>query len=130
MGEINNSPSFPPLSASADSLELTVEWLASRLTTTLYEEADDAATDTTEEQEADEGKVEGNEKEKSFTKIRSRPAENEDGDAGPDSAALLAERQKLVNWTGFCGRCNKIADTCYAYWNAGSLSVSLQPLIC
>jgi geranylgeranyl transferase type-1 subunit beta len=28
-----------------------------------------------------------------------------------------------LEWTGFNGRCNKIADTCYAFWVHGSLSV-------
>jgi prenyltransferase beta subunit len=33
-----------------------------------------------------------------------------------------------LEWTGFNGRCNKIADTCYAFWVHGSLSVSLLSL--
>lgn len=33
-----------------------------------------------------------------------------------------------INWTGFNGRCNKIADTCYAFWVHGSLSVRLSLL--
>ena len=28
-----------------------------------------------------------------------------------------------LNWTGFNGRCNKIADTCYAFWVGGALAV-------
>lgn len=27
---------------------------------------------------------------------------------------------------GFCGRCGKIADTCYCFWNVGALAVSTQ----
>lgn len=30
-----------------------------------------------------------------------------------------------VQWAGFNGRANKVADTCYAFWVGGSLSVSL-----
>lgn len=26
-------------------------------------------------------------------------------------------------WTGYNGRCNKIADTCYAFWVGASLNV-------
>ena len=26
-------------------------------------------------------------------------------------------------WAGFNGRCNKLADTCYSFWTAGSLAV-------
>jgi geranylgeranyl transferase type-1 subunit beta len=33
-----------------------------------------------------------------------------------------------LEWTGFNGRCNKIADTCYAFWVHGSLSVRLSSL--
>lgn len=29
-----------------------------------------------------------------------------------------------LNWTGYNGRCNKIADTCYAFWVGASLDVS------
>lgn len=32
-----------------------------------------------------------------------------------------------LEWTGFNGRCNKIADTCYAFWVHGSLCVSIHP---
>lgn len=28
-----------------------------------------------------------------------------------------------LDWTGFNGRCNKIADTCYAFWVGGALAV-------
>ncbi|KAL1304644.1 hypothetical protein AAFC00_003607 [Neodothiora populina] len=28
-----------------------------------------------------------------------------------------------VDWTGFNGRCNKIADTCYAFWVGASLNI-------
>ncbi len=34
-------------------------------------------------------------------------------------ASLQANRL----WAGFNGRCNKIADTCYAFWVGGSLQV-------
>ena len=29
-----------------------------------------------------------------------------------------------IRWVGFNGRCNKIADTCYAWWVGGALAVS------
>lgn len=29
-------------------------------------------------------------------------------------------------WAGFNGRCNKLADTCYSFWNMATLQVSLQ----
>ena len=30
-----------------------------------------------------------------------------------------------LQWAGFNGRCNKVADTCYAFWVGGTLGVSL-----
>lgn len=39
----------------------------------------------------------------------------------------------FLQWAGFNGRCNKVADTCYAWWVGGSLSVRsrayLRPLV-
>lgn len=29
-----------------------------------------------------------------------------------------------LQWAGFNGRCNKVADTCYAFWVGGTLGVS------
>ena len=29
-----------------------------------------------------------------------------------------------LRWAGFNGRCNKVADTCYAFWVGGTLGVS------
>ena len=31
-----------------------------------------------------------------------------------------------LQWAGFNGRCNKVADTCYAFWVGGTLGVSLR----
>ena len=30
-----------------------------------------------------------------------------------------------LQWAGFNGRCNKVADTCYAFWVGGTLGVSV-----
>ena len=34
----------------------------------------------------------------------------------------LMNASKII--AGFCGRCGKIADTCYCFWNVGALAVS------
>jgi hypothetical protein len=47
---------------------------------------------------------------------------------GPPSSFDMSPMQhgldveKLI--AGFCGRCGKIADTCYCFWNVGALAVS------
>ena len=28
-----------------------------------------------------------------------------------------------IQWAGFNGRCNKVADTCYSFWVGGTLAV-------
>lgn len=43
-------------------------------------------------------------------------------DRHPDALAV-PDLQEL-QWAGFNGRCNKIADTCYSWWVGGSLAVS------
>lgn len=61
--------------------------------------------------------------------------EDEEDDVAPSSAepknsssATAVEtdqsnQQKMI--AGFCGRCGKMADTCYCFWNAGALAVSV-----
>lgn len=43
-------------------------------------------------------------------------------DRHPD-AFTVPDLQEL-QWAGFNGRCNKVADTCYSWWVGGSLAVS------
>jgi len=43
---------------------------------------------------------------------------------GKESYASRPSSRFELDWTGFNGRCNKIADTCYAFWVGGALSVS------
>ena len=44
-------------------------------------------------------------------------------DAITPKAPLEMSPQDL-QWAGFNGRCNKVADTCYAFWVGGTLGVS------
>lgn len=55
--------------------------------------------------------------------------EQEDGDDGPpvapsEMSATSAENRPQQVIAGFCGRCGKVADTCYCFWNVGALAVS------
>lgn len=40
--------------------------------------------------------------------------------AGTPSLDVVLEE---LLWAGFNGRCNKTADTCYSFWNGGTLAV-------
>ena len=44
-------------------------------------------------------------------------------DASLPSASIEMSPHDL-QWAGFNGRCNKVADTCYAFWVGGTLGVS------
>lgn len=46
-------------------------------------------------------------------------------DTGKQSHDTRPSRDFALDWTGFNGRCNKIADTCYAFWVEGALEVEL-----
>lgn len=51
-----------------------------------------------------------------------------DQGAQPSSSDLSSLHTSLVTpkaIAGFCGRCGKIADTCYCFWNVGALAVSV-----
>lgn len=45
--------------------------------------------------------------------------------AGHDAHSLEFTTAKELQWIGFNGRCNKVADTCYSWWVIGSLDVSV-----
>lgn len=76
-----------------------VRWLLDRQTTVLYEEEANG-----EDQEQDE-----------------EAAGLEDLSCGN----LSSSHNSIPDVIGFNGRENKIADTCYCFWNSGALSVSL-----
>lgn len=64
-----------------------------------------------------------------FKIIRSTPASLEQprGVARESAAPLLSQESVRTRWTGFNGRANKVADTCYAFWVGGSLQVRFYP---
>ena len=49
-------------------------------------------------------------------------------DASDPSASVEASPHDL-QWAGFNGRCNKVADTCYAFWVGGTLGVSTRVML-
>jgi len=89
------------------NLPLTLRWLVSRQTTVIeqFEETSDAADDETEETAAPSD-------DRSFIKLKSHPP----------NEGVPQERADSC-WVGVNGRCNKIGDTCYAYWVGTPLSI-------
>lgn len=82
-----------------------VRWLLERQTTVLYEEAVD------DEQDED-GDTDGTSSSKSATAALNNLSKN-----------LVIDPGDTSHIAGFNGRDNKIADTCYCFWNSGALAM-------
>lgn len=121
LGRLPSSAGSPdsggPLVGLSDP-ELTARWLVARQTLALEEEDTiDADGDSYEPADVPHA-----------VKLHGLPSQA--GEAG--ERELPAPQLELLQWAGFNGRCNKIADTCYAWWAGGSLSVrtrSLHPVL-
>ncbi|KAH7062074.1 geranylgeranyl transferas-like protein type i beta subunit [Macrophomina phaseolina] len=87
--------------------ELTARWLVARQTLALD---DEDLMDTSDGGEIDAVRTPIDAPH--VVKLHGLPSQSGD--------AIGAE---LVQWAGFNGRCNKLADTCYAWWVGGSLSM-------
>lgn len=93
------------LSPAAPEFGSLVRWLVSRQTTDLGEASEDAEESLHEP--AQEGSL--------HDRIQQLP-----NIPPPDEASL--------RWAGFNGRANKAADTCYSFWNTGTLAVGSPPI--
>lgn len=123
LSNINRLPRIPyPLVPSPDVKPSTltnpamlIRWLVSRQTATISDE--------------DEEDTYGDETDTAETCHDAHSFVHQD-DFVSKQGRINYEGRPTVNfsldWTGFNGRCNKIADTCYAFWVHGSLSVSLR----
>ena len=84
--------------------------------TILLEEDEEAPTDTTISKGMTElGVVVENPE-------QAKPVDNPQSD--PETRTLNFDDEDL-QFAGFSGRPNKIADTCYCFWNTGALAVRL-----
>ncbi|KAI5244573.1 terpenoid cyclases/Protein prenyltransferase [Aureobasidium subglaciale] len=110
--KISAVPSAPSPKASLTNPPLLIKWLVSRQTATICEEDD---LDTY-----------GDETDTAETCHDAHSFVFQD-DFVSEQGKMNYEGRPSVNfsldWTGFNGRCNKIADTCYAFWVHGSLSI-------
>lgn len=94
-----------------------MNWLASRQTDNLGEE-DDENEDEDENENEDETKSSDE-----------KGAGTETGSVAERVLALPSLTEiagDTIACAGFNGRCNKVADTCYSFWNGATLLVSIS----
>lgn len=93
------------------NLPLTLHWLTARQTLTIKEEdvVDTYGCETDSTATCHDAH--------SFIKLKSYST------AGAQSYAERPVVDFNLHWVGLNGRCNKIADTCYAYWVCGPLKI-------
>ena len=87
--------------------ELTIRWLLSRQTLTLIED--------------EEGDLHGDDAGSTNTS-HDAFATYELGSI-EDETLNSQSIHSAIRWVGFNGRCNKVADTCYTWWNVAALDV-------
>ena len=100
-----NGPSSQRAKEALRKQESCVRWLVERQTTVLYEEDPESDEDEDDKETADA---------------------NETTDTNFAKSPLYYSESTTI--VGFNGRDNKVADTCYCFWNSGALSLlgSLQ----
>ncbi|KAK5796757.1 hypothetical protein VI817_006041 [Penicillium citrinum] len=104
-----DTQSVQMLSPGSPPFEALVNWLASRQTGELGEEEE-------EEEEQEEGNK-GQDQPKDETESH-QPISEEDISTLPLITSLADDS---IPCAGFNGRCNKVADTCYSFWNGATL---------
>ncbi|KAK4947708.1 geranylgeranyl transferase type-1 subunit beta [Elasticomyces elasticus] len=94
------------------SPDLTIHWLASRLTATISsEDEEDTYADETDTPETCHDAH-------SFVHTANFPTS-----MGETSEKSRPTSHFALDWVGFNGRCNKVADTCYAFWVGAGLTL-------
>lgn len=100
---------------SSESVDRLLGWLVSRQTSVLREEDHSVSGETEAEISSSIDDV--------------QPRSQDEAASVPESESTLCDRSGIepsdddVRFAGFTGRCNKAADTCYAFWAGGSLAV-------
>jgi geranylgeranyl transferase type-1 subunit beta len=94
-----------------------VGWLASRQTDKLLGEEDGEE----EEEVADND----NEEEPTTAEVGGRAATESVDDLIRGLSNMTPLSGATISCAGFNGRCNKLADTCYSFWNGAALKVCL-----
>ncbi|KIW72169.1 hypothetical protein PV04_00387 [Phialophora macrospora] len=102
--------------AKQANVDLTscTRWMLDRQTTWI-EEDDDDSDDDEEDQSKDQSATENRPEQ-----VKNPPSSF---DMSPMQHGLESGKLMIA---GFCGRCGKIADTCYCFWNVGALAILQQ----
>ena len=119
LGRLTNGTSLESRSVGREGVSDTqkldlVQWLVSRQTLYLQEVDETNLEESPSKDVDDQGQ-------KSFHKDDSYPAGS--ASTSYDSMQTIEAPTKLLRCAGLNGRCNKVADTCYAFWVGASLSV-------
>lgn len=101
-------------SPGTQEFERLVRWLVGMQTTEIYDKDDS-------EEEGDQLSARGRPTDAAHETSTSA-SENPTPSLLPEISALGTED---LQWAGFNGRCNKLADTCYCFWVTGTLEVTI-----
>ncbi|KIW42663.1 uncharacterized protein PV06_06190 [Exophiala oligosperma] len=94
-------PAYEVAGQTGLDTEACIKWMLDRQTTWVEEEDEDEDEDEDEEDD-----------------VAHNSAEQQ------ISSSVEADPSRLQKTiAGFCGRCGKMADTCYCFWNAGALAI-------
>lgn len=96
-------------------MDRLLHWLVSRQTSVLQEE---------EEYEVSDEETAGNPPREAPESFHVEGAIISQAEMSRAATPLLDVLGDELLWAGFNGRCNKTADTCYSFWNAGALAVN------
>ena len=109
-------------SVSKVNIEDLLRWLVSRQTLYLQEEDDDGLL-----HEDELSDLNANSTFLAFQKGDARPANSRIPQVAEVQPIELSAEE--LECAGFNGRCNKVADTCYAFWVGASLAVWLLSIV-
>ena len=107
---------------SEESNRRLLSWLVS-LQTSVIQEEDVSAPD----------QMEGQPMPDTDTNCEERASEKATVLSPEDTVSDVLGAEPLaedLSWAGMTGRCNKVADTCYAFWAGGSLMVRTSAISC
>lgn len=102
---------------TAEPIERLLGWLVSRQTSVLREEEDSDPVETGTNVRSDDSKAQASIQAEEHPVLTSNST-------SPDECWIEPSDDEL-RFAGFTGRCNKAADTCYAFWAGGSLKVRI-----
>ncbi|KAJ5739775.1 Terpenoid cyclases/protein prenyltransferase alpha-alpha toroid [Penicillium manginii] len=108
------------LSPGSLQFETLVAWLASRQTSELGDENDDDEDDSEDEDDAENNNDTTTHSQTIDTDIESLRLLDDKILSLPKIASIPGD---TIPCAGFNGRCNKVADTCYSFWNGATLAM-------